>query len=252
MLMIGGLCAVVAPAFAGFASGMVQSPTNPSGWSGVTQIASLDSSSFDYVDNSGYEAVFSSIVIDRTSVLTNVYRVDTARSVGSGPSINLAVGDLVFAYTVRLVGNFPGLTVNTMMEAQVIGAPDFGFGQDPMAASLINGQGFVVPGHTRTPSTGNIDDADVFGSSVDWEWPSSDVQQLDNGDTITMLMFTSPAGIGQGVVNLIAPPGQSGGIIGVAQGGEAPPVLIPIVPTPGMIFLGTIGLSAMIGPRRRA
>lgn len=253
MLMIGGLCAAASPALAGFNSGMVQSPTDPSGWSGVSQIASLDSSSFDYADNSGFEAVFSSFVLDRTSVLTNVYRIDSARSVGSGSNtINLNVGDLVFAYTIRLVNNFPGLTVNTMMEAQVIGAPDFGFGADPMSAALINAQGIVVPSHSRTPDNGNIDDADIFGSSLDWEWPSLDTQQLDNGDTITLLMFTDPAAIGQGVVNLISPPGQSGGVTGTAEAGGAPPVLVPTIPGPGVVFLGGLGLGVAFSSRRRA
>jgi hypothetical protein len=122
-----------------------------------------------------------------------------------------------------------------------------------MIASLINGQGFVSNAHGNNPANGNLDDAAEFGSSVDFQWNlSSDLDQLDNGEEIIMLMFTDPAGVGQGVLNLFSPPGQVGGVLGEAQAAEAPPVLIPVViPTPGAAVLGAIGMGVVLASRRR-
>lgn len=252
LTMSAGTLALSVPAIAGFNSTMFQSSA-PSTWADATLIASLDSSNFDFPDDSGFELVFGNIVFDRTSVRSDVYRADAPRVINTGgSSLTLDAGDLVFAYTIRLVQAAPGSTVNTVNEIQAIGAPDFGFGADAMAASLINGQGFVVTTvHDNTPTTGNIDDAAEFGSSVDWEWPGFDSGQLDNSDTITLLLFTDPAAIGTGVLNLISPPGQIGGITGVAQAAEAPPILIPIIPSPGATVLAIAGLGLTAARRRR-
>lgn len=242
-------------AFAGFSGTMFESASDPAGWAGSTLIASLDSAStgFNYTANSGFAAVFSGFELDRTHVISDVYRLSQLTTITNGPnSISLQPGDLVFAYRVRLVSSFPGLTVESLNEAQVIGAPDFGFGENPMDASLINGQGFVTTSHFNNPEGGNIDDAAEFGSSVDFEWPVLDTDHLNNGEFITLLMFTSPANIGRGVLNLNAPPGQSGGIIGVAQGAEAPPILIPItIPAPGAAGLIFVGALASVRRRQR-
>lgn len=254
IIAVLGSASLAASASAGFNGHMFEVMTDPSAWAGSTLIGSLDSQTDGFVYNptSGFAAMFGQFELDRTQVRTDVYRVGQMTTViNGGNSITLNPNDLVFAYRVRLVNNFPGLTVESLNEAQVIGAPDFGFGQDAMMASLINGQGFVTNAHLNNPAGGNIDDADVFGSSVDFEWPVSDVDHLDNGDSITMLMFTDPAALGRGVLNMSSPPGQSGGISGVAQANEAPPVLIPIVPSPGAAVLGAIGLGFVATSRRR-
>lgn len=251
---LGGTCAITASALAGFSGTMFEVMTDPSSWAGSTQIATLDSQTagFNYNPASGFAAIFSNFELDRTQVRTDVFQMGQLTTIVNGSnSIVLTPGDLVFAYRVRLVNSFPGLTVESMNEAQVIGAPDFGFGQDPMAAALLNGQGFVSTTHFDNPDGGNIDDAAEFGSSVDFEWPDLDVNQLDNGEFITLLLFSDPAGVGQGVMNMSAPPGQSGGLIGFAQGAEAPPVLIPIVPTPGALALGAVGMVVFTSTRRR-
>lgn len=252
--LTGTLVCAVGSASAGFAPTMYPIGSgDPSTWGFATQIASLDSSSFDFQNNSGFEVSFGSTIIDTTRVRTNVYRFDSNQSfVTAQGTLTTNAGDLVFAYTISLVGTFPGLAVGSLVEAQVIGAPDFGFGQDPMAASLINAQGYVTPAHLGRPDFGNIDDAAEFGSSLDFEWTGGSSTQLDNAQTITLLMFTDPAAIGTGVVNLISTPGQTGGITGLAEGEFAPPVLIPIVPPPGVLALSATALVAMVRTRRLA
>lgn len=253
VLTLGGLLVTSPAALAGFSGTMYNVLTDPASWATTTPIASQNAATdgFNYNPSSGFAASFGSVIVDRTDVATDVYRVNSTTFIGAGPNqIALLPGSLIFAYRLRLVDSFPGLTVGSLNEAQVIGAPDFGFGQNAMAASLINAQGFVTTSHGNNPLNGNIDDAAEFGSSVDFEWGNVDTDHLDNLDTITMLLFTDPADIGRGVLNLSAPPGQTGGITGVAQAGEAPPVLIPIIPTPGAFILGAFGLSAVAVRRR--
>lgn len=249
--------ATAASVFAGFSGTMLNVPTDPSTWGFATSIATLDSSGFDYADNSGFEAVIPGsppFILDRTDVRTDVYRVTAAQVIAtSAGSITVNPNDLVFAYRLRLVNSFQPLTVGSVDEAQVVGAPDFGFGQDAMAGALINGQGFVVPGlHANVPTVGGLDDAAEFGASVDWEWPDNDAFQIDNGQFITMLMFTDPASLGVGVMNMNAPPGQPAGLVGQVQADGAPPVLIPIIPTPGAAVLGLLGTSGLLFGRRRS
>lgn len=244
----------VAPVWAGvYSPALVESPDNPATWSFATPIASLDALATGYAfpENSGFAWYFDGIPLASTEVETTVYRITDAQTIGSGSATaSLEVGDLVFAYRIKLVTGVPSGTVSTLVEAQVIGAPLFGFGQDLMPASFINGQGFVTPSHTNVPDQANQTGDDTFGSSIDFEWPGGDNANLDNNQEITLLMFSGPASIGQGVMNLFAPPGQVGGLTGIAQGNEAPPVLIPIVPTPGAIgLLAAAGVFA--GSRRR-
>lgn len=244
---------VSAPAFA-YNNALLQVPTDPSGWGFASQIATLNAQTagFNYQINSGYVFQIGPTIFDRTDVQTDVYRVTAAMSITTpqGP-LALGVGDLVFAYRMTLVQSVPANTVSSLGEAQVIGAPDFGFGVNALDFSLVNGQGYVSPGPAHAPLSTNFDDAGPFGASIDFEWGGSDATNLDNNESVVMLMFTSPAGIGEGVLNLIAPPGQGGGLTGVAQANEAPPVLIPIVPGPGTAILGVFGLVGVISAGRR-
>lgn len=250
----GGVLFISASALATFNGAMFNVGTEPGTWGNTTLVGHLDSqlAGFNYNPLSGFAAYFSNFELDRTQVITDVYRVNSSTTFTQGPSsITLDVDDLVFAYHVRLVNSFPGITVTAMTEAQVMGAPEFGFGQDAMIASLITGQGFVSTLHGRNPAGGNIDGDDIFGSSVDFEWGGQSAIYLQNSDFITLLMFTDPASLGQGVLNMAGPPGQPGGLSGEAQGFEAPPVLIPILPTPGTVLLGAFGAGALAFSRRR-
>lgn len=244
-----------ATAFAGFSSGVRGITSDPSTWGFATNIASLNAQTagFNYQPNSGFAWEFFGATQDRTDVITDVFRFDSAHTFnpgGGAQEFTANAGDLVFAYRITLV-EANALTVSSLAEAQVTGAPLFGFGLDAMDASLINAQGFVVPGHGRVPVVGNISDAGAFGSSLDFEWGGGFADNLLNDQTIVMLMFTDPAGIGQGVVNLIAPPGQISGVNTIVQGNDAPPVLIPIVPGPGSLGIASIGVWVIASRRRR-
>lgn len=238
--------------FAAFDPTMYQEASDPSTWAYANLIQSLDAAStgFNYNFGSGFAWEFFGVEQDRTDVISEVYQISQTHTFTTGASsITLNPGDLAFVYRVRLVES-NGATVTSLTEAQVIGAPLFGFGQDVMDASLILGQGYIN-GAYNPPTTGNIDDAGTFGSSVDFQWPGNDVSNLDNNQTAVLIMFTSPALIGQGVLNLTAPAGQTGGLTGIAQAGEAPPILIPLIPAPGAASLGVIALGFGAAGRRR-
>ncbi len=188
---------------------------------------------------------------DRTDVITDVYRVTASHTFnpgGGAQEITVSPGELVFAYRLTLVESNAN-TITSLREAQVIGAPLFGFGEDEMDASFLRAQGFVSTLHGRNPVSGNISDAAPFGSSLDFDWGGGIAQNLLNDQTIVMLMFTDPAAIGRGVLNLSAPAGQLGGLTGQANGIEAPPILIPIIPSPGTLALCALGIG--IGASRR-
>lgn len=248
------LCGTAGSALA-FSSGMRPVATDPSTWGFATNIASLDSAStgFNFTETppSGFSWSFLGTEQDRTQVVTDVYRVTSPHTFDPGGPLEftLNTNDLVFAYRITMV-EVNALTVTSLREAQVAGAPAFGFGQDVMLASMLNAQGYVSPAHGRVPVSGNVSDAGGFGSTLDFEWGGGLAQNLLNDQSITLLMFTAPGTVGQGVLNLIAPPGQINGIIGQANGSEAPPILIPVVPAPGSIALLTLGVGVIAARRR--
>lgn len=255
IIVIALVSASGSPALAGFSPAIRGINSDPSTWGFATNIASLNAqtSGFNYQPNSGFAWEFFGVTQDRTDVITDVFRFDSPHTFnpgGGAQEFTANTGDLVFAYRITLV-EANALTVTSLAEAQINGAPLFGFGQDAMDASRINAQGFVVPAHGRVPVLGNISDAGEFGSSLDFEWGGGFADNLLNDQTIVMLMFTDPAGIGQGVVNLIAPPGQIGGVNTIVQGNDAPPVLIPIVPGPGSLGIASLGMWMIAGRRRR-
>lgn len=244
-------------AFAAFSPGMREISSDPSGWGFATNIGSLNSAStgFNYAANSGFSWSFLGMEQDRTDVITDVYRVTSPHTFnmgGGAQEITVSPGELVFAYRLTLV-EANAATVTSLREAQIVGAPLFGFGVDVLDASLLRAQGFVTNGHGRNPGVGNITDSAPFGSSLDFEWGGGLAQNLLNSQTIVMLMFTDPATIGQGVMSLTSPAGQLGGLTGSTEAGGnviAPPVLIPVIPTPGTLALCVFG-AGVVASRRR-
>lgn len=256
-LTVALLVGTTSSAFAAFSPGMRDISSDPSGWGFATNIASLDSAStgFNYAANSGFSWSFLGAEQDRTDVITDVYRITSAHTFnpgGGAQEITVSPGELVFAYRLTLV-EANAATVTSLREAQVLGVPAFGFGVDVLDSTLLRAQGFVTNGHGRNPTSGNISDAAPFGSSLDFEWGGGLAQNLLNDQTIVMLMFTDPATIGQGVMSLTAPAGQLGGLTGSTEAGGnvvAPPVLIPVVPSPGAIMLCGIGMGVFASRRR--
>lgn len=236
-----------------FSDGIVQEANDPSTWAFADFVTSLDAAStgFDYPVDSGFALVDNVLgELDRTDVVSEVYRFNADNTFDDGTnSLDLFEGDLAFVYRVTLVQS-SAQTVTSLTEAQVIGVPAFGFGQDVMAGNLLIGQA-VVDNGSNLPGSGNFDDAGVFGSSVDFEWPGADVDNLDNSTTAVLILFSRPAAIGEGVLNLFAPPGQPNNLTGIAQADGAPPILIPIIPAPGGVALGAVGLLAVARRRRR-
>ena len=195
---------------------------------------------------SGYVREVGGNPIDTTGLVTNVYQVTSQTTVGGGFQLN--AGDMIWAYTIDLVSASAN-TVASLAEFQVGG---FSFlGTDVMDGSLINGYGFLTPGagvDTPLGNPGDFEDLGGLGSSVDWQWSNDVAFQLGNDETITLLMFTSAALIGEGVANFIAPPIQAAGVDPVANGA---PVLIPIaIPAPGAAGL-LVGMGLMAARRRR-
>jgi len=248
----GSVCTVANAAFDSAMYNVSQSLASFS-----TQIAELDLATTGYnfpfggsFTNSGYvDEGPGGIELDRTELVARVYRVTTATTfMMGGDSITLDVGDNVYAYTVRLVQESLN-TVHTMSEFQVGG---FNFlGTDMMDASLVNGRGFLTPASgVGTPMGGlasDLEDLPGLGASHDWRWPNTAMDQLDNSEEITLLMFTDPSLVGMGVANFLAPPGQPAG---VDPSASLAPTLIPIIPGPGPAALGMLALG-VVGARRR-
>lgn len=193
---------------------------------------------------SGYVNEIAGNVFDQTELTSRVYRVTSQTNLANGLTLN--VGDNVFAYTIRLVEDSAN-TVNSLREFQV-GLLDF-FGGTVMDGSVVTGYGHVTTSvSTPVANANDFEDLGAFGASLDWQWGPADVDQLDNNEAITLLMFTMPTLIGEGIGNFAAPPGQPTGVDPLATGA---PVLIPIVPAPGgALALGALGIACAARRRR--
>ena len=188
--------------------------------------------------------------LDRTQLVSSVFEVTQQVSLGTGVTLN--AGDMVFSYEIRLVSTSTN-TVDTMDEFQVQG---FSSGPaDIMEGSLIKGRGVLAAAAgVDSPLGGtalDFSDFGQFGSILDFQWSEDPTLQLDNSETITLLMFTSHSGIGTGQANLLAPLSTSLGSFDPRADGA--PVLIPIamVPAPGGASLLTLGLAGWSIRRRR-
>jgi len=202
-------------------------------------IASLDvNTDTSYTWASGFEVSFpDGLGQDVTDLSSRVYNVSTPMVLNQGlDSITLNTGDKVYAYTVTLVEN-SATTVNTLAELQV-GLLSFA-GGPIMDGSLVKGRGFVSTG-VNGPAGGtfaDFEDLGFFGSSLDWRWPILESSQLQNQQTITLLMFTSNSLPIQGIGDLRSPTGQ---ISGGGNISNLVPVLVPTIPAPGGAALGMI------------
>lgn len=195
---------------------------------------------------SGYVREVNGNPIDTTGLVTNVFQVNQQTMFTQGASsITLNAGDMVWAYTIDLVSASSN-TVSSMNEFQVGGFTFLPDG-DVMDGSVVLGRGFLTPdAGVSGPlggNSGDLSDLGDLGASLDWQWSDLVANQLGNDQTITLLMFTSAANIGNGFANLLAPPIQADGVDPAAIGA---PVLIPTaIPAPGssVMFLG-LGLFA--------
>lgn len=234
------LCTGMATASAGLVSPEMFQFVGSPGATWGAPIASLDvNTETGYTWNSGFEVMFpNGLGQDVTSLTSNVYNVSSPLVLNQGlDSLTLNPGDKVYAYTLTLVES-SATTVDTVAEFQV-GLLSFANGPI-MDGSLVKGRGFVSTGVNGPAGADGSDfeDLGVFGSSLDWKWPALEVNQLQNEQTITLLMFTSNSVPILGIGDLRAPTGQ---ISGPGNISNLIPVLVPTtVPTPGGAALGLI------------
>ncbi len=224
-----------------------------------TLLQSLDiSPSYDFQAPANISAGFSSSGFyedfsgDKTEIVSRVYRVDTTQIFDPGGVDQLIVpaGSLAFSYTIDLVTASTN-TVKTVSEFQV-GLLNFDpfDGVEGMDASAVIGRGFNAGGGIDGPLGGDAGDLGVvgtFGSSHDWRWAIEAASQLENDQTIELIMFTLPRLIREGVGSIKAPPGQNAGADNAVSNF---PVLIPAIPAPGAGITLAFGALAM-GRRRR-
>lgn len=234
------LCSGITTAHAGLVSPeMFQLLGDPMATWGAP-IASLDvNSETGYTWASGYEVQFpNGLGQDITELTTRVYNVSSGMVLNQGPdSLTLNPGDKVYAYTITLVED-SATTVDTIAEFQV-GLLSF-IGGPIMDGALVKGRGFVNTG-VNGPAGGDgsdFEDLGGFGSSLDWKWPALEANQVQNEQTITLLMFTSNSVPIEGIGDIRAPTGQ---ISGAGNISNLIPVLVPTtVPTPGAAAIGVI------------
>ena len=206
-------------------------------------IASLDvNTETGYVWDVGMEVPFGSGAgSDITHVTTNVYNVANSMILNQGgDSITLGAGDRVFAYTITLVR----ANANTVASIE-----EFQVGAGGSDGNLINGRGYISNGGVESPVGGNASDFTDLGFfwAHDWLWGPEIADQLQNEQTLTVLLFADPsiAVPGTGVIG--TNPGQVTG----ADGSSNIPVLVPQIPTPGTFAFGLIAGAFGIKRSRR-
>lgn len=251
-LGIGSVAMIVTAAAAHAAFNPAMHPSaDPASYG--TLLQTLDVATTGYVfpvsggfSSSGYVEDFSG---DTTGIVSRVYRVDTAQTFDPGGADELVVpvGSLAFSYTIDLVTASTN-TVKTVSEFQV-GLLDFGGGQG-MDGTAVIGRGFNAGVGVDGPVGGSAGDLSIlgaFGASHDWAWAVDAASQLENDQTIELIMFTLPRLIREGVGSIKAPPGQTAGADPNASNFA---VLIPAIPAPGAGITLAFGALAM-GRRRR-
>ncbi len=194
-----------------------------------------------------------------TSIVSEVFSLDSPVVLNDpiGGPLTLDAGDLIFSYTIRLTGA-NGNTVNSVSSFEVQSrTPTFpgGTNSDIFDASVVNGRGFGTTGLTAATTGGPADidgSGDLtavpgFASSLDFDWANDFSTQLQNGESIRLLMFTENVPIEQGFGELTAPPGQTDP--DTARIANAIPVLVPVIPAPASLTL--LAIAGTAASRRR-
>jgi hypothetical protein len=219
-----------------------------------TLLAELDIATTSYnfpfnaglFSGSGYVSETGGFEFDRTELVSRVFSVTAPQTFTMGSdSIDLNVGDLVFSYEIRLVEDST-TTVETLAEFQV-GA--FG-GLTPFDGSVVKGRGFFSTG-PEGPLGGNATDLTVIpglGGAHDWSFDIDPANQLQNDETITLLMFTEPTFFTEGLGSMRAPSGQ---VSDRDPNAAEIPVLIPAIPSPAGVAVFAIAGLAGAARRRR-
>lgn len=198
-------------------------------------------------------------VIDRTTLVSQVYQVTTPTVIPNGAGdLALSVGDMVFTYTIRLTSQSTN-TVDTLAEFGVT-ALGTAYGEDgAFTPDQVLGRGLSVAGlgvptgnfPVDQPGDFTYDDLGMdvtFGiSSIDWEWPVDPASQLDNTQEITLMIFTKPSLIGNGYAKFVGNPGTSSSTADPIANNV--PVLVPIIPAPGSA--GLLLAAGLVGIRPR-
>jgi hypothetical protein len=200
-------------------------------------------------DTSGYVNEFMGIEVDRTELVSRVYRVHTMTNVGA---LTLNPGDNVYTYTITLV-DFSTNTVNGLGEFQV-GAVDFGLTGPVMDSTLVLGRGYVGPtGGANAPSIELASDLSAigpFGASLDWEWADTGGDDyLQNSATITLTMYTSSSMPIVGTAVFASSPGIPSNVDPNSTGAH---VWVPAIPTPGPLVITGAGVLFASARRRRS
>ncbi len=182
------------------------------------------------------------IVPFTTEFTSTVWEVTSAHSL---PGLQLNAGDMVYAYEITMPFEAPGTIETGITEAQINGV----MSDILLDAGLVIGMGYSTPlSGVDTPSFFKLDDFSGygdFGAQAEWEWdPNTNPRhELDNEETIQLLLFTGPSTpVRQDVGALIGP---------FVPGGDDPidiPVLLPLIPGPGSALTLLIGAGLL---RRR-
>lgn len=246
-----------------------------------TQIAGLDIANTSYDFNapgnlgSNTQSAFTRdidlgggnfLTVAETSLVSRVFQVQTPTLL-TDPSgdLQLDQGDLVFEYTLNLVGRTAGETdvLLTLQEFDISALspnPLFpSYTSNIFDSSIVKGRGFSVAGlangTAQDPDAGANDfqtqglpGGDPFLSQLAWQFDGGQPLEMLNGTSIRFLMFTKPALVEEGRSSLTASPGQVSS--DTATVANSVPVLVPVLPAPGAGMLAVLA-GVVCGTRRR-
>ncbi|TVQ82469.1 MAG: hypothetical protein EA380_00420 [Phycisphaeraceae bacterium] len=262
------ILAVATTAGASYIDTMFQTAADPSTYGNLVQSLDVQAAGYNFqipagFTNSGYiNNVISGGVpiaeLDRTQIRSDVYTVTTAQSFTSGAdTINLSPGDMVFAYRIRLTSGSTN-TVETLRTWGLTGVDPVLGGSGILAApDQLIGHGFFIDGASANPAGfgpittvgSDLEYVPGFFGSVDWNWSPAAVEQLQNTEEITLLLFTKPSPIIDGFAKMLSPSGQA--IAGTTFEDTGAPLLIPGVPSPGSVAIIALAGGITLYRRRR-